>query len=60
VGTPSGRATSIAAWCSAACGTVLILASTLLSDRLLVPAAVAGLLLVVVGVAVLSLRLPRD
>jgi hypothetical protein len=56
----AGRAVSIAAWCSAASGTVLILVSTLLSDRLLVPAAAAGLLLVVLGVAVLSVRLPRD
>ena len=56
---PSGRAVSITAWCSAAVGTALISVSALLSDRLLVQAAVAGLVLVAVGVVVLSVRLPR-
>ena len=52
VGRPSGRAASITAWCSAVVGTVLITASALLSDRLVVPTVVAGLVLVAVGVFV--------
>jgi len=40
-------------------GAALISVSALLSDRLLVQAAVAGLVLVAVGVVVLSVRLPR-
>ena len=57
---PSGRAAFITAWFSAAFGTVLLLGSTFLSDRLLVPAAMAGLVLVAVGVAVFSARLLWD
>jgi hypothetical protein len=60
VGKPSGRAVSISAWCTAAVGTVLMLASTFLPDRLVVPAALAGLLLVVVGVAVFSVSQMRN
>jgi hypothetical protein len=56
VGKPSGRAASITAWCTAAVGTVLILGSTLLSDRLVVPAAMAGLVLVAVGVAAFAVN----
>jgi hypothetical protein len=57
---PSGRAASITAWCTAAVGTALILGSTFLSDRLVVPAAAAGLVLVAVGFAVCAVRLLRD
>jgi hypothetical protein len=60
MGEPFGRAASITAWCSAVVGTVLILCSTLLPDRLVVPAAVAGLALVAAGIAVYLVRLPRD
>jgi hypothetical protein len=56
----SGRAASITAWCTAAVGTLLMLVSTFLSDRLLVPAVVAGLVLVAVGVAVFFVRLLWD
>jgi hypothetical protein len=57
---PSGRAVSITAWCTAAVGTLLMLVSTLLADRLVVPAVVACLVLLAVGVAVFSVRLLRD
>jgi hypothetical protein len=57
VGKPSGRAASITAWCSAVVGTVLITAGALLSDRLVAPTVVAGLVLVAVGVAVFVVRL---
>ena len=57
---PSGRPESIIAWCSAAVGTVLLSISTFLSDRLLLPAAVAGLVLAAVGVAVFLVRILRD
>jgi hypothetical protein len=59
VGKPSEDAASITAWCSAAVGTVLILGSAFLSDQLVVPAAVAGLVLVAVGVTVFTVRLLR-
>jgi hypothetical protein len=54
------RATSITAWCGAAVGTVLILSSTLLADRLVVPTAMAGFLLVAVGVVVFAVSQIRD
>ena len=60
MGKPSGRATLITAWCIAAVGAVLMLVSTFLSDRLVVPAGVAGLVLVAVGAAVFSVSLLRD
>jgi hypothetical protein len=60
VGKPSGRAASITAWCSAVVGTVLIRASALLSDRVVVPTVVAGLGLVVVGVAAFVVRVPWE
>ena len=50
----------ITAWCIAAVGAVLMLVSTFLSDRLVVPAGVAGLVLVAVGAAVFSVSLLRD
>jgi hypothetical protein len=60
VAKPSGRAVSITAWCSAAVGTALISVSALLADRLVIPAVVAGLVLVAVGVAVFLMRLLWD
>ena len=60
MGKPSRRAVSITAWCTAAVGALLMLVSTFLSDRLLVPAAVAGLVLVAVGFAVFFVRLLWD
>jgi hypothetical protein len=57
---PSGWPASITAWCTAAVGAVLMLVSALLPDRLLVLAEAAGLVLVVVGLAVFFVRLLRD
>ena len=57
---PSGRAVSITAWCSAAVGTVLISVSAFLADRLVIPAVVAGLVLVAVGAAVFFMCLLWD
>ena len=47
------------AWCSAAVGTVLISVSAFLADRLVIPAVVAGLVLVAVGAGLFSVRLLR-
>ena len=59
VGRTSGRITSLTAWCSAAAGTILMLVGTLLPDRLVIPALVAGLVLVAVGAGLFSVRLLR-
>ena len=56
---PSERPASITAWCTAAVGAVLMLLSTFLSDRLLVPAMVAGLVLIAVGAAMYVVHLLR-
>lgn len=50
MGKPS-RSALIAAWCSAAVGAGLMLATALLPAHLVVPAIVASLVLIVVGAA---------